>query len=1004
MADKILLRRGLYADLPNLDTGELGYVTDHGTLYLGTADSSNILINPVRVVVDGYEIDGYFKPSADNTFGLGTPDKRWKNISVGPGSVHIISRNADGSFLNKNFKLGISSTGKLQIIDGTAVAASFDSTGASFPLGIEGIASIAALDGYAKVLNTAATGDGYIAFFTGIGRSLAGDNDLFYNRATGNLTLGGSGTYNTVFRGAQANPTFNVGSTTGIFLDENSRLGFTIGGTQFWHMQSSTGILSTTAGATILAAQGNSTIVAYGANSAANTGIFFPGSTSMAIATSGSEAARFVDGRLGIGITAPSASLHVAGDGYFDGYLMPFAEGQWGLGATQKRWHSLNLGKGGLYVQDAGNIFLGENISLGSRISPSSNLSQLVLGLGAQHNRHIIIGMSEFANRDYDKGGSDPTLYIHSITNPDVSNTEYLSLSHTTTKAKIFAGNGILNIGTDATSDHSLTTGDIVFGGQIEVNSSSWFDGIINAVGGIRVNDGSGVFSGAHIRIGNTDDAMLFWNTSQTPDALTLGIGHAAGPESRAFIICERDDIAVDFAHPSPTNPTIFLHAGDATNLNKWIGFAHDQSDGYIFAAHGNLKVSSASGNLVTFDTSGPALRDVASSATIPTLIPNRASLTAGVGGTGGDVSLITSGAERINIDTAGTASIVSALQLNDDVPLYIGPAGGGPGTHALWRRTSQTVDGVMLGLATGARLFLIVENGDEGTDFGHANPVDPTLVIQSSNSASPTQWISLSHNQTAGVIATGSGHLSLGAFTGTGHGLGAGDVAVSGQFETNATAWIDAGAVFSENNAIWLGGPTGGTNSAIFPESTRGQLSLMVGSAHGYHLVFGSSGVIASDFGHASQVHPTIFVHSELSPSADNTQWLSLFHTQDDGYIETGRGDISLDPDGYVGILRPPQYTHIQTSGDLFFDGGSFMVGVTNTVAPRSVYLPRASTVTNNFYVIKDLSGGAGANNITVRLAHSGDTIDGAATAVINANYGVLRVWSKGGTQWFTW
>src|SRR3990167_5129866 len=53
-------------------------------------------------------------------------------------------------------------------------------------------------------------------------------------------------------------------------------------------------------------------------------------------------------------------------------------------------------------------------------------------------------------------------------------------------------------------------------------------------------------------------------------------------------------------------------------------------------------------------NANGPLIANVASSATNPTFRPDRASPTAGIGGTSGDVSIITSGVERLNFDTAG--------------------------------------------------------------------------------------------------------------------------------------------------------------------------------------------------------------------------------------------------------------------------------------------------------------------------------------------------------------
>ncbi len=55
-----------------------------------------------------------------------------------------------------------------------------------------------------------------------------------------------------------------------------------------------------------------------------------------------------------------------------------------------------------------------------------------------------------------------------------------------------------------------------------------------------------------------------------------------------------------------------------------------------------------------------------------------------------------------------------------------------------------------------------------------------------------------------------------------------------------------------------------------------------------------------------------------------------------------------------------------------------------------------------NQKALIKDESGGAATNNITIATTSS-QTIDGASTKVINTNYGVARVFSNG-SNWFTY
>lgn len=81
------------------------------------------------------------------------------------------------------------------------------------------------------------------------------------------------------------------------------------------------------------------------------------------------------------------------------------------------------------------------------------------------------------------------------------------------------------------------------------------------------------------------------------------------------------------------------------------------------------------------------------------------------------------------------------------------------------------------------------------------------------------------------------------------------------------------------------------------------------------------------------------------------------------------------------------------------------YIIGVNNTAAPRSVTLPTASTTgaANNsgkIYIIKDQSGLAGTNNITI--APSSGTIDGAASIIIDANFGEVQVYSDG-AAWFS-
>lgn len=76
--------------------------------------------------------------------------------------------------------------------------------------------------------------------------------------------------------------------------------------------------------------------------------------------------------------------------------------------------------------------------------------------------------------------------------------------------------------------------------------------------------------------------------------------------------------------------------------------------------------------------------------------------------------------------------------------------------------------------------------------------------------------------------------------------------------------------------------------------------------------------------------------------------------------------------------------------------------IAYTSLTAGHTVTLPDAATLVDTIVVVKDESGTAGTNNITVKSANIAQTIDGGATSVINSNYAAKRYYSNG-TQWFT-
>jgi hypothetical protein len=97
---------------------------------------------------------------------------------------------------------------------------------------------------------------------------------------------------------------------------------------------------------------------------------------------------------------------------------------------------------GGLTLENGANLAFGSTI-----ISQDVALGQLVLAVDVFSGRQFVLGSSANIGKDYDHGATSiPTLYLHSNTDPDSNNTEFMSLRHDTTNAEITTGKGHLNL------------------------------------------------------------------------------------------------------------------------------------------------------------------------------------------------------------------------------------------------------------------------------------------------------------------------------------------------------------------------------------------------------------------------------------------------------------------------------------------------------------------------------------------------------------------------------
>ena len=112
-------------------------------------------------------------------------------------------------------------------------------------------------------------------------------------------------------------------------------------------------------------------------------------------------------------------------------------------------------------------------------------------------------------------------------------------------------------------------------------------------------------------------------------------------------------------------------------------------------------------------------------------------------------------------------------------------------------------------------------------------------------------------------------------------------------------------------------------------------------------------------------------------------------------------KGTGTVNPTGVLELSKGLIGARVKKTAAYTTTTSEFLVGVDTTSAAVTITLGSATVTSGRVVIINDEGGSAGTNNITVATEGS-ETIDGAATQTIAANYGTLRLYSDG-TNWFT-
>lgn len=366
-------------------------------------------------------------------------------------------------------------------------------------------------------------------------------------------------------------------------------------------------------------------------------------------------------------------------------------------------------------------------------------------------------------------------------------------------------GTGITKIGTGSPGHLTPTSGELYCQGKAEFDGITYHDAGINS-GSINLS------SGFIINTNSDRGSFQTFNGSQSTTSAAI----LTGDVSHYLLVCDYADRNYDFAHAAQTSPTIFIQSENQT-ADEWLSLAynkisleaHKGTSGNVVSvistpgssstavllnleAKGinwgsgarvlkllsddndcyNLAINNGAADVVLFDRQGSIFLTSSGTTKIATtgnadlnLIPNGTGIVKVGTGSPGHLTP-TSGEAYFQgaVEIDGVLWTDSTIQAAGSITIaqnqYIGTSAINQGAY-YGKLTTQTVNASALTTGAISNHIIICENGDVGYDFAHAQQTNPTVFIQSANQ-SATEWLSLTHNQTDGVIATGTGTLDF--------------------------------------------------------------------------------------------------------------------------------------------------------------------------------------------------------------------------------------------------
>jgi hypothetical protein len=423
-----------------------------------------------------------------------------------------------------------------------------------------------------------------------------------------------------------------------------------------------------------------------------------------------------------------------------------------------------------LYIKDNASVTLGTSSDVQIRYSTIQTPDSLLIGVGTDSNAAILCQKGDLGF-DFAHGvAADPTLIGHSASQ---STTEYWSLTHDKTHARMVTGAGAFCVGT-GTPGVATGVGDLYVTGDIEADGNFYLGGTIPQMlsfgGGWGISSGTTANTGALIPFQNNQNpATWYWGTGATSNHIVIG---------------EYADRTFDFAHGVATDPTLIGHSASQSTTEYW-SLTHDKTHARMVTGAGAFCVGTGTPGVAT-----------------------------GVG------DLYVTG--NVEVDVLIYADGGVQLGLDDSI-------GNNPGSFGAYygRITSQTLDASFLTTGTVGNYLLFCEDADKGFDFAHGVAADPTLIGHSRNQ-STTEWWSLTHNTTDIVLSGGAGALSLQPATGEVKLPDAGKVVYDNAPSSDLTASGDIVSATVDANATGIGAALYQKSNGAWAEAKADSLSTM--------------------------------------------------------------------------------------------------------------------------------------------------------------------------------